>query len=92
MSYTGSQIDWLKPTAQLLGTFQPWTDEHTELFKKGIEEVGQVVVMIRLVPVDEDNPYTIDDKIIDISMKLAQAGFDTRQYTIITVPNITYFS
>lgn len=27
-------FDWKKPTAQMLGRFQPWHDGHTALFKK----------------------------------------------------------
>ena len=45
-----------KPTAQMLGRWQPWHDGHTELFKKVLSSVGQVCIMVRNVPIDDDNP------------------------------------
>ena len=40
-------FDWKKPTAQMLGRFQPWHSGHRELFKKAHNETGQVAIMIR---------------------------------------------
>ena len=40
-------FDWKKPTAQMLGRWQPWHDGHTELFKRALAETGQVCIMIR---------------------------------------------
>jgi hypothetical protein len=40
-------FDWQKPTAQLLGRWQPWHDGHTALFVKAFREIGQVCVMVR---------------------------------------------
>ena len=42
---------WNKPTAQMLGRWQPWHDGHTELFKRALAETGQVCIMIRDVKV-----------------------------------------
>ena len=30
-------FDWKKPTAQMLGRWQPWHKGHTEIFKKALE-------------------------------------------------------
>ena len=46
------------PTVQLLGRWQPWHEGHTALFKKAFDKTGQVVILIRNMPVDENNPYT----------------------------------
>ena len=50
-------FDWGKPTAQMLGRFQPWHDGHTALFKKALEKTGQVVIMLRTTYPDSDKPY-----------------------------------
>ena len=93
-----------KPTAQMLGRWQPWHDGHTALFKKALMETGQVCIMIRTVPQDEDasggrtmvqddNPFTLDQVIQNIKNALMLEGFDYGQeYTIITVPNIVDIS
>lgn len=93
-----------KPTAQMLGRWQPWHDGHTALFKKALMETGQVCIMIRTVPQDEDasggrtmvqddNPFTLDQVIQNIKNALMLEGFDYGQeYTIMTVPNIVDIS
>ena len=93
-----------KPTAQMLGRWQPWHDGHTALFKKALMETGQVCIMIRTVPQDEDasggrtmvqddNPFTLDQVIQNIKNALMLEGFDYGvEYTIMTVPNIVDIS
>jgi len=93
-----------KPTAQMLGRWQPWHDGHTALFKKALMETGQVCIMIRTVPQDEDasggrtmvqddNPFTLDQVIQNIKNALMLEGFDYgEEYTIMTVPNIVDIS
>lgn len=93
-----------KPTAQMLGRWQPWHDGHTALFKKALMETGQVCIMIRTVPQDEDasggrtmvqddNPFTLDQVIQNIKNALVVEGFDYGvEYTIMTVPNIVDIS
>jgi len=79
-------IDWNKPTALMLGRWQPWHQGHQELFKKSLERTGQVVIMVRSLPRSENNPYTflqVKDK-IEEALKEYQGKFE-----IIQVPNIT---
>lgn len=88
----------------MLGRWQPWHDGHTALFKKALMETGQVCIMIRTVPQDEDasggrtmvqddNPFTLDQVIQNIKNALMLEGFDYGQeYTIMTVPNIVDIS
>ena len=51
-------FNWKKPTVQMLGRWQPWHEGHTALFKKAVEETGQVTIMIRDMEVTENNPYS----------------------------------
>lgn len=88
----------------MLGRWQPWHDGHTALFKKALMETGQVCIMIRTVPQDEDasggrtmvqddNPFTLDQVIQNIKNALVVEGFDYGvEYTIMTVPNIVDIS
>ena len=33
-------FNWKKPTAQMLGRWQPWHDGHIELFKRALQKTG----------------------------------------------------
>ena len=82
-------MDHTKPTSQMLGRFQPWHTGHTELFKRMYAETGQVAIMIRNMPIDENNPYTSGQVGEMISTVLEIEGFTFGQdYDIISVPNI----
>jgi hypothetical protein len=93
-----------KPTAQMLGRWQPWHKGHTTLFKKALLETGQVCIMIRTVPQDEDasggrtmvqddNPFTVEQVIQNIKNALLEEGFEyNEEYIIMTVPNIVDIS
>jgi nicotinamide mononucleotide adenylyltransferase len=99
-------FDWKKPTAQMLGRWQPWHDGHTELFKKALAETGQVCIMIRdvagIVGEDagagrtakqDDNPFTLMQVVDGIVQGLEDAGFtEGNEYIIMTVPNIVDIS
>ena len=79
-------IDYSKPTAQMLGRWQPFHDGHLELFKKILEKTGQVIIMVRDMPQTENNPFVFEDikKRIEEKLKDYIGKFD-----IIKVPNIT---
>ena len=99
-------FDWKKPTAQMLGRWQPWHPGHTELFKKALAETGQVCIMVRDVGgiigedagggrtvAQDDNPFKKDDVINKISEALSQEGFHYgEKYVIMLVPNIVDIS
>ena len=99
-------FDWKKPTAQMLGRWQPWHPGHTELFKKALAETGQVCIMVRDVGgivgedagggrtvAQDDNPFdflTVKENII---RGLATEGFTYNEdYVIMEVPNIVDIS
>ena len=51
-------INWKKPTAQMLGRFQPFHDGHKTLFREILKRTGQVVIMIRDTSgTDDSNPF-----------------------------------
>lgn len=92
-------FDFKKPTAQMLGRWQPWHEGHTALFKKAIASVGQVCIMIRDVQgVDagmgnNDNPFHYDQVVENIKKELSKEGFTYyEEYVIIIVPNIVNIS
>ena len=57
MSY---QWDNKKPTAQMLGRWQPFHDGHYTLFKEIIKKTGQVCIQIRDVQGVDDNPFDFE--------------------------------
>jgi hypothetical protein len=99
-------FDWKKPTAQMLGRWQPWHAGHTELFKKALAETGQVCIMIRdvggIVGEDagggrtakqDDNPFDFLEVQGKINKALFSEGFSIyKEYIIIPVPNIVDIS
>ena len=74
-----------KPTAQMLGRWQPWHDGHQTLFEEIIKKTGQVNIMVRDVKGVGDNPFDFDTvKNIENALK------DFKNRTKISlVPNIT---
>ena len=80
-------INWKKPTAQMLGRFQPFHDGHKTLFKEILKKTGQVIIMIRDTSGNDDsNPFDFNTvkKNIDLALKDYEGKFE-----VIKVPNIT---
>ncbi len=53
------QWDNKKPTAQMLGRWQPFHDGHYNLFKEIVNKTGQVCIQIRDVQGVDDNPFDL---------------------------------
>jgi len=87
MSY---QWDNKKPTAQMLGRWQPFHDGHYALFQEIIKKKGQVCIQIRDVQGVDDNPFDFETVKKNIENKLS-IEFEGR-FKIILVPNITNIS
>jgi hypothetical protein len=99
-------FDWKKPTAQMLGRWQPWHDGHTALFKKALAETGQVCIMVRDVGgivgqdagggrtvAQDDNPFEWKQVRQNIIAGLNKAGYSIGiEYEIMKVPNIVDIS
>jgi len=79
-------LDYNKPTAQMLGRWQPFHDGHLPLFKEILKKTGQVVIMVRSMPQTDNNPFLFEDIKKRIEEKLKDY---VGQFEIIKVPNIT---
>ena len=84
MSY---EWDNKKPTAQMLGRWQPFHDGHYKLFQQIVKKTGQVIIMVRDVQGVDDNPFNFDTVKRNIEEKL-NPKYDG-QFKIVLVPNIT---
>ena len=83
-------FNYEKETVQLLGRWQPWHNGHTELFKRAIKKTGQVVILIRQMPIDSSNPYTGGQVAERLQQILNQEDYVyNKDYVIINAPNIT---
>ena len=76
-----------KPTAQMLGRWQPFHKGHYTLFKEILKKTGQVCIQIRDVQGIDDNPFDFETVKENIEEKL-NPEFEGR-FKIILVPNIT---
>ncbi len=81
------QWDNKKPTAQMLGRWQPFHDGHYKLFKEIIKKTGQVCIQIRDVQGVDDNPFDFDTVKKSIEDRL-NPEFEGR-FKVMLVPNIT---
>ena len=89
-------FDSKKPTVLLLGRWQPWHKGHSALFKRALSKTGQVVIQVRDVKDSsggvgqDDNPFSFQEILEDISKKLESLGYKINEDFIIQfVPNIT---
>jgi adenylylsulfate kinase len=81
-------FDNRKPTAMLMGRYQPWHLGHRKLFEEALNRVGQVCIMIRDVQGwNNSNPFSFEQVKYFIQKDLDPIY--QGQYEIILVPNIT---
>ena len=78
------------PVTQMLGRFQPWHDGHQKLFERALAKHGQVAVMVRDMPITEDNPWQVDDICELVELALAEYAGKFRVYSVPNIMNITY--
>ena len=80
-------FDWKKPTAQMLGRYQPFHAGHLALARESIRRVGQVAIMVRDTGgTDAKNPF--DFETVRRGIEEGMAGLEG-SYVIIPVPNVT---
>ena len=79
-----------KPTAQMLGRWQPFHDGHYALFKEIVKITGQVCIQIRDVQGIDDNPFDLDTVKENIEDRLNPEF--KGHFKIMLVPNITNIS
>lgn len=75
-----------KPTAQMLGRWQPWHEGHQTLFEEIIKKTGQVNIQVRDVQGVGDNPF--DFLTVQKNIEEALVPYKNR-IKITMVPNIT---
>ena len=75
-----------KPTAQMLGRWQPWHAGHQKLFEEILKKTGQVNIMVRNVQGVDDNPFDFETVKKNISEALEKYK---NRFKISLVPNIT---
>jgi hypothetical protein len=81
-------FDNRKPTAMLMGRYQPWHLGHRKLFEEALNRVGQVCLMIRDVQGwNDSNPFSFEQvkEFIQRDLDPIYQG----QYEVSLVPNIT---
>ena len=76
-----------KPTAQMLGRWQPWHGGHQKLFEEILKKTGQVNIMVRDVQGVDDNPFDFETVKQNIEERLNPEF--KGQFKVILVPNIT---
>ena len=76
-----------KPTAQMLGRWQPFHDGHYALFEEIIKKTGQVSIQVRDVQGVDDNPFDFESVKKNIEERL-NPKYKNR-FKIILVPNVT---
>jgi len=76
-----------KPTAQMLGRWQPFHDGHYALFEEIIQKTGQVCIQIRDIQGVDDNPFDFETVKKSIEERL-NSKYKNR-FKIMLVPNVT---
>ena len=84
MSY---KWDNKKPTAQMLGRWQPFHDGHYALFEEIIRKTGQVCIMVRDLQGVDDNPFNFESIKSRITKRLDKKY--KNRFKVVLVPNIT---
>ena len=79
-------MDYSKPTAQMLGRWQPFHDGHLALFKEILKKTGQVQIMVRTMPKSDNNPFEFEEIKKRIEEKLKDY---VGKFEVIKVANIT---
>ena len=70
-----------------IGRWQPLHEGHKQLFRQVINEGGKVCVAIREVEVDEKNPFSAHDVMINIFNEM-QSEVEAGKLRVITIPDI----
>lgn len=80
-------FDFKKPTALMLGRYQPFHDGHKALIAEGIRRVGQVCIAVRDTQgIDDKNPF--DFQYVRSRIEHALRAYEGR-FIVVPLPNIT---
>jgi len=70
-----------------IGRWQPLHEGHKQLFRQVIDEGGKVCVAIREVEIDDKNPFTSHDIMLNIAREM-QTEIRAGKLKVITIPDI----
>lgn len=73
--------------AMFIGRWQPWHKGHRWLIDQALEEGKKVLLCVRDVPVDERNPWTAQEILMNLGKEL-QDLVEAGKLQIIKIPNI----
>jgi nicotinamide mononucleotide adenylyltransferase len=80
---SGKSGEW----AMFIGRWQPWHTGHRWLIDQALNEDKKVLLCIRDVPVDERNPWTAQEILINLSVELKDL-VESGKLSIMKIPNI----
>ena len=86
----GYAFDGQKPTVQMLGRYQPWHSGHQALLDRALAKTGQVNIMVRDMPTDENNPYTAEQVVQNLHKELVNYAGQIIFNIVPNIVNITY--
>ena len=70
-----------------IGRWQPLHEGHKQLFRQVIDEGGKVCVAIREVEIDEKNPFTSHDIMLNVAKEM-ETEIQAGKLKVITIPDI----
>jgi nicotinamide mononucleotide adenylyltransferase len=73
--------------AMFIGRWQPWHDGHRWLIDQALNEEKNVLLCIRDVPVDEKNPWTAQEILMNLSVELKDL-LEAGRLHIMKIPDI----
>ncbi|NDD98611.1 MAG: hypothetical protein EBZ93_14235, partial [Actinobacteria bacterium] len=73
--------------AMFIGRWQPWHDGHRWLIDQALNEGKDVLLCIRDVPVDEKNPWTAQEILMNLSNELKDL-LEAGRLHIMKIPDI----
>jgi len=73
--------------AMFIGRWQPWHDGHRWLIDQALNEGKDVLLCIRDVPVDEKNPWTSQEILMNLSVELKDL-LEAGRLHIMKIPDI----
>ena len=76
----------MRPTALLMGRYQPFHSGHIALFEEALNRVGQVCIAVRSMPKGDADPYSYEEVKHRIETSLAK---HRGRFIVTQVPNIT---
>lgn len=82
-----------KPSAVMIGRFQPWHEGHQALFNEAISAHEQVTILCESVEQGFDNPYEFKDVAELIRIALEKDHYTLgKEYIIMQIPRVAEIS